>query len=367
MPRRAGSAGERPDLTPSNDAPPDDDSPGRPDQNPEQARGSRRGSRDDDLERFVSASGENRRVLAAMKRFCREPASLPAPVLLIGPRRSGKTHLFHAAARALRRRPGQELRWLDAARWTRRVQAAHRRQALSALEAEYDVVSTLLIDDVDQLAGRPASQRALVAVLDALHARGGQALLTATSPDGERLEPALAERLGAGLRLELDPASVVSRRLLLGRALLREGVALAPQLSERAAAAIEDPARLSLLARLLARVSGGRPPTRAHLDATLRQLGPCHPTAIPAIVARVAERHGLEPAALCTRTGPRQRAHARRLALCLAARAGHAQAALALAFTMQPASVSVALGRARRLGPDFEAELEALAAELGIR
>lgn len=145
-----------------------------------------------------------------------------APLYLCGPEGSGKSHLLRAfEADVGRRRPGECLH-LSARRFTQRYVTALRARDVGALRAfETDLANRrfVLIDDVDELVTRPATQAELARLLDDPGAT--RFVLAGRAPPSalDGLSQRLRSRLSSGVLLALErPGPEERRALLLERA-----------------------------------------------------------------------------------------------------------------------------------------------------
>lgn len=108
-------------------------------------------------------------------------AKAPGVLLLHGPCGTGKTHLLHAIGHAARDRiPSARMRCTTAADLTSDLIAAARRDQRSLLHQMYCSLDVLLIDDLDVLVRRPATQRELAALLQRSVAAGACVLCAST-------------------------------------------------------------------------------------------------------------------------------------------------------------------------------------------
>lgn len=302
----------------------------------------------------------------------------PPAIVLCGESGAGKSHLLQALASALNARtPGSAL-YVPARRLAERHVAALRTGemgAVRAVEADLDAREVLLVDDVDELGTKPATQRALEQWIDRAGA-GPRRLVAAgrTHPrELDGLSARLRSRLVAGVvsRLSL-PTPETRRRILAERG---AGAGLRPPDAVIAAVLRREPSiqgAVTLLDRWVA-VSHG-------LDeaAPIGWLGQMAPppsasTPIDEVVRRakevVARYFGTSTATLDRSTKHPTSVEARRVALYLAHRAAAAPlASLALAFGWKSHSTAgraVAEVKARReTDPGFEALLDGLLASL---
>jgi len=320
------------------------------------------------LKNFISGT-ENQIAWSAVCNLVEDPNSLPSPVVLHGPSGSGKSHLLGGMSAALRKRhPTLEQRHFTADRLTRACQASHYRREPQALAAELQALQVLLVDGLDQLSRRKATQHLLSGAIESIRGQGGQVILTArTTPHTIKgLSPELASRLHQGLLIRVDPASLQTRQSYLHREFLGLGVRLTPTLQSLIAARIADTGTLKAICEVLAHLArSGAPMRRALVEEVLTRhasgepIGAGGPNLRP-ICALIEQARGLPAGSLHQRSGPRTRAAGRRLALWLAHSAGIPRIELADYFDLKPGSVSSALRKARA---ELEAD-EKLAAEM---
>ena len=137
-------------------------------------------------------------------------AAHTSPIVLRGPRGSGKTALAKSiVARARRRYGSASSGYMTAADFSRRRRAARTAPALEKLRAQLLSARLWAIDDLDRLPPRDSVQRELMTLIDAL-AEVGCWLVVATSTDlaaSRHLLPALTDRLQAGLIVPLSPGA----------------------------------------------------------------------------------------------------------------------------------------------------------------
>lgn len=150
----------------------------------------------------------------------REAASgADAPwVFVAGPAGSGKTHLLIAACAEAdaRRRSAQY------------VALRRRRDDLAAALAALGGSELLALDDIDEVAGDAAAERALFALYNRCRADGTTVLFTAAAPPGQLhiALPDLVSRLSACAQAVLRPLSSEDRREALRQRAEARGLVL---------------------------------------------------------------------------------------------------------------------------------------------
>jgi chromosomal replication initiator protein len=195
------------------------------------------------FERFVIGAG-NRLAHSAALAVAELPGEAYNPLFLHGPPGLGKTHLLGAIADYLRRRrPELTVHYTTAERFTTEFVGGLRKDGPERFKQRYRKLDALLIDDVEVLEGKEATQEEFVHTFNALHAAGRQIVLSSDRPPAAitRLAERLRDRFGWGLCAELDCPDLPTRTALLWRMTLETPLEL------------DDPAALKEIA---ARVLG---------------------------------------------------------------------------------------------------------------
>ncbi len=226
-----------------------------------------------------------RSVTEAIRTAASDPGQRYNPFVIVGPSGTGKTHLLHAFAHALRASGLTRVAVFDAQQFVDGLVAALGDGSIARWRQRLRRVEALLLDDVGVLAGKERSQEELYQLYNLLLESGRQMAFTASvlPTQLEGFESRLATRLAGGLVLELGSPDRDARLQevvrLLGPAAedadLVEYLAARPagslrevqQLLQRLAAAVEE--RQTTLTFALARtllegsqVEGPRPPRR---------------------------------------------------------------------------------------------------------
>ncbi|CRX39252.1 chromosomal replication initiator protein DnaA [Estrella lausannensis] len=138
------------------------------------------------------------------------------PLFLYGKVGSGKTHLLKAAAKALQDR-GLRPIYCRLETFTEHVVSAIRMGEMSRFREAYRTADALLIDDIDQLGRKSATQEELFHTFNTLHVQGKQIILASSCPpkDLQHIEPRLVSRFEWGLSIPLTPPSKDSLKKIL--------------------------------------------------------------------------------------------------------------------------------------------------------
>jgi chromosomal replication initiator protein len=143
------------------------------------------------------------------------------PLVLCGPAGVGKTSLAHSLAARRRVRVGlKHVIATSGADLARGLAHAIETDSVADFRSRYHRCDLLLIDDLQQIAGKPAAQEFLLAALEALLRRGSLVIATLrrlpSATDG--LPPMLSSRMSSGLVVPLAPPGLLARKELVRQA-----------------------------------------------------------------------------------------------------------------------------------------------------
>ncbi len=152
----------------------------------------------------------NELAYAAARRIA-EAATVPFnPLFLYGGVGLGKTHLMHAIAWNIRKRtPNRRIIYLSAEKFMYQFVRALRIKDTMAFKEEFRSVDVLMIDDVQFIGGREATQEEFFHTFNALVDQNRQVVISADkSPsDLEGVEERMRSRLGWGLVADIHPTT----------------------------------------------------------------------------------------------------------------------------------------------------------------
>jgi chromosomal replication initiator protein len=164
------------------------------------------------------AGPENRLAVVAVESLLDDTASDYAPIVLVGPSGTGKTHLARGICDAWRDRfPQRRAVYVTAADFAHELDDSIKAQAIDDFHRRYRQASLVVFEDVQHLASKRMDQDELLYTLDAVLCSGGRFVATAsTTPEQIRtLSPALKSRLVSGLVVPLAPPGPQVRLTLI--------------------------------------------------------------------------------------------------------------------------------------------------------
>jgi chromosomal replication initiator protein len=155
--------------------------------------------------------GKSNELAYAAARRVAEGGSVPFnPLFLYGPVGLGKTHLMHAIAWEIGARyPQRRIIYLSAEKFMYQFVRAVRTKDTVAFKDQFRSIDVLMIDDVQFIGGREATQEEFFHTFNALVDQNRQVVISADkSPsDLEGVEERMRSRLGWGLVADIHPTT----------------------------------------------------------------------------------------------------------------------------------------------------------------
>ncbi|HJZ38026.1 MAG TPA: chromosomal replication initiator protein DnaA [Solirubrobacterales bacterium] len=257
------------------------------------------------FERFVIGPG-NRLAHGAALAVAEAPSEAYNPLFLHGPPGLGKTHLLGAIANYLQENaPRLSVRYTTAESFTNEFVAALRSTGSEAFKATYRDIDVLLIDDVQFLEGKPATEEEFFHTFNALYEAGSQLILSADRIPSElsTLASRLRDRFEWGLTVAVEPPNLATRLTVLKHLVEEAGIEIADTgaLSELAGRIDANIRQLhGALTRVIAHASLLAKPLSSELIAEVIPQAPrsAQATSVEEIQQQVAERFGISRAEL---------------------------------------------------------------------
>ena len=163
---------------------------------------------------------------AGARAVAEHPGSVYNPLFIHGGVGLGKTHLVHAIANAVRQRfRSYRVLSIGAELFINEMVSAVRRQQMETFHQRFRKIDTLVVDDVQFIAGKERTQEEFLHTFNLLCAAGKQIVLSSDKPPREiaNLESGLRSRFEGGLTVEVTrPDRETRRRILAAKALQQE-------------------------------------------------------------------------------------------------------------------------------------------------
>ena len=284
------------------------------------------------LSSFV-VGASNRLAMYSAEMVARNPGQI-TPLFVYGPTSVGKTHLLEGIWSAERKAGrGTTTVYLSAEQFTSQFLEALRGSGLPVFRRKYRGVDVLILDDLQFLAGKRATQVELLHTVDTLLREGRQLVFAADRPPAELTDfmPELITRLTSGMVCRIEPPDYATRLGIVGQLSCRLGVELPADVQRFVAARLTGHARE--LSGAICRLQATSEATRQPISLPLAEeaLGEMiqHNTRVVRLAdieKAVCEVFGLEPQTLQSDGKTRRVSHPRMLAMWLARK--HTRAAL---------------------------------------
>ena len=236
---------------------------------------------------------------AASAAVGERPGQIYNPLVIYGGVGLGKTHLMHAIGHRIRQeRPGAVIYYMSAEKFMNQMIAAIQTGSTLAFREKYRRADLLLIDDVQFLATKDATQEEFFHTFNALYEAQKQIVLTSDKPprEIEGLEERLVSRFNQGLVTDVKPPELETRVAILQKRAVADRFYLPGQIALLIASHVKGNVREleGCLLRLIAytSITGKAEPTEEMAEEILREFVHAESLAIdPEAIVHVAASH----------------------------------------------------------------------------
>src|ERR1035437_657696 len=157
------------------------------------------------------------------------------PLMLYGNSGLGKTHLAQAIGIEVKERfPEKIVLYVNANKFQTQFSEATRNNNRNDFLHFYQMIDLLIIDDVQEFAGKEKTQETFFHIFNHLHQSGKQLILTSDKPPIELkgLEQRLLSRFKWGLTADLQQPSFETRMDILKRKTYKDGIEISLEVME---------------------------------------------------------------------------------------------------------------------------------------
>lgn len=247
------------------------------------------------------------------------------PFFVFGPVGVGKTHLIQAVGiRVKEQNPDARVLYVTARLFQSQYTAANHKGQINNFFHFYQSIDTLIIDDVQDLAGKPETQNTFFHIFNQLHQNNRQIIMSSDCAPSEMdgFEARLLSRFKWGASVALEKPDLELRRQVLLKKAQQDGLELPADVMEYVAENVTDSIREleGVVASLVAQA------TVLNCDITLDLARPVVAHAIrmrrsqvnfETITQAVATFFKLNPDSLFTKTRKREISDARQIVMYL--------------------------------------------------
>ena len=169
------------------------------------------------FENFI-VGNSNKFAHAAALAVATNPAKQYNPLFIYGPSGLGKTHLLYAITDRIKKNfPSYKVVYVKGEEFTNQMIDSISRNITSEFREKYRQADVLLIDDIQFIAGREATQEEFFHTFNKLYESNKQIVLTSDRPprDINRLEERLRTRFEQGLTADIEPPDIELRTAIL--------------------------------------------------------------------------------------------------------------------------------------------------------
>ena len=177
----------------------------------------------------------NRLACNAAQAVAKSAGQVYNPLFIYGPPGVGKTHLLHAIANGVyAQNPKARIVNIKGEQFTNELLEAIRTGNNIAFRSKYREADLFLIDDVQFIAGKEATQEEFFHTFNALHENGRQIVITSDRKPSDMLtlETRLQSRFESGLMADIQPPDYETRMAIIKNKAIHLGLELSAEVCD---------------------------------------------------------------------------------------------------------------------------------------
>lgn len=171
---------------------------------------------------------------AACEAVARNPADKYNPLFIYGPSGLGKTHLMCAIVNEIKRKdPSKKIVFIKGEDFTNEMIECLTNQTMNEFHDKYRKCDILLIDDIQFIGGKTATQEEFFHTFNTLHENNSQIVLSSDRPpkDIATLEDRLKSRFEWGLIADIQPPDLELRIAIIKKKAEQAEITLSDEVS----------------------------------------------------------------------------------------------------------------------------------------
>lgn len=168
------------------------------------------------------------------------------PLFIHGGVGVGKTHIAHAIGLEVKKNfPDKVVLYLSSEKFIQQFVSAAKSQNKADFQNYYQMVDVLIIDDIQFLSGKAATQDSFFHIFDYLHQNGKQIVLTSDKApvDIQDIQERIVSRFKWGLSAEVKSPDFDTRKKIIVDKLSRDGIVLTDDMVDYLAGEVQSNVR----------------------------------------------------------------------------------------------------------------------------